>query len=273
MKLTVDASVVVKWFVIEPLSEESRLLPEIMLSEFANTIWKKLRQGEIPDENPYFGELAAIPEIVNLIPDANLIERAARIAVDIGHPVYDCLYLACAEATDSTVITADGPLAKRAAKRIPEVEVRFIGAPGVADRIKTAATALTIGREQLAELIRAFGTFAATHKHVIDDLRAETEGLLILAPKDQNLYPETPAYRRLISLVTGLNEEERIDLLALGWFGAKRFSDWARSLEHAAATVASTGRDYVAGYGHQWQTGYERLTRASTRPESPDPRA
>ena len=243
-----------------------------MLSEFANTIWKKLRQGEKSDAEPYFDELAAIPEIVNLIPDTDLIERAARVAVDIGHPVYDCLYIACAEATDSTVITADGPLAKRAARRIPKIEVRFIGAPGVADRIKTVATALTIGRDQLAELIRTFGTFAATHKHVVDDLRAETEGLLILTPKDQNLYLETPAYQRLIRLVTGLNEEKHIDLLALGWFGAKRFNDWARSLEHAAATVASTGPDYIAGYGHHWQTGYERLTRASTRPESPDRR-
>ena len=171
MKLTVDASIVVKWFVDEPLSEESRLLladrldlhaPGILLSEFANTIWKKHRRGEITDAEPFFDELAAIPEIVNLLPDANLIERAARVAVDIGHPVYDCLYLAGAEATNSTVITADGPLAKKAARRIPDIEVRFIGAPGVADRIKMAATALTISRDQLAELIAAFGTFAAS---------------------------------------------------------------------------------------------------------------
>ena len=311
MKLTVDASIVVKWFVDEPLSEESRLLladrldlhaPGVLLSEFANTIWKKHRRGETTDAEPFFDELAAIPEIVNLLPDANLVERAARVAVDIGHPVYDYLYLAGAEATNSTVITADGPLAKIAARRIPDIEVRFIGALGVADRIKMAATALTISRDQLdvspisrfdslalwglrtgkmaataltisrdqlAELIAAFGTFAATHKHVVDDLRDENEGLLILTHKDQDLYLDTPAYRRLLRLVAQLNEEERIDLLALGWFGAELFNDWARSLEHAAKTIATASPDYVAGYGHQWQTGYERLTRVSTRPDKP----
>ena len=278
MKLTVDASIVVKWFVDEPLSEESRLLlahrldlyaPGILLSEFANTIWKKLRRREISDAVPFFDELAAIPEIVNLIPDANLIDRAARVAIDIGHPVYDCLYLACAEATNSTVITADGPLAKRAARRIPDIEVRFIGAPGVADWIEMAATALTISRDQLAELIAAFGTFAATHKHVVDDLRDENAGLLFLTRKDQDLYLNTPAYRRLLRLVARLNEEERIDLLALGWFGAELFNDWARCLEHAAKTIATTSPDYVAGYGHQWQSGYDLLTRVSTHPDKP----
>ena len=207
----------------------------------------KTEIGEGDRRRKHFDELAAIPEIANLLPDANLIERAARVAVDIGHPVYDCLYLACAEATDSTVITADGPLAKIAARRIPEIEVRFIGGPRVADRIKMAATALTISRDRLAELIAAFGTFAATHKHGVDDLRVESEGLLILTHKDRDLYLETPAYRRLIRLVTRLNEEERIDLLALGWFGAELFHDWARSLEHAAKSVATASPDYVAG--------------------------
>ena len=99
MKLTVDASVVVKWFVDEPLSEESWLFlahrldlyaPAILITEFANTIRKKVRRGEIPDSGPYFDELAAIAEIVDLLPDADVIERAAWIAVEIGHPVYDC---------------------------------------------------------------------------------------------------------------------------------------------------------------------------------------
>jgi predicted nucleic acid-binding protein len=67
VKLTVDASIAVKWFVAEPLREEARRLlahrlhlhaPEILLSEFANTIWKKVRRGEIEDPQPYFDELA-----------------------------------------------------------------------------------------------------------------------------------------------------------------------------------------------------------------------
>jgi len=62
VKLTVDASMVVKWFVAEPMSDETRLLlagrihlqaPEFLLVEFANTIWKKERRGELSDARPY----------------------------------------------------------------------------------------------------------------------------------------------------------------------------------------------------------------------------
>ena len=141
MKLTVDASVVIKWFVTEPQCEEARQLlgdrldlhaPDILLAEFANIIWKKVRRGEISDPQPYFDELASLPEIVTLHPGSELIERAAQFAVTIDHPVYDCLYLACAEVTASVVITADQKLVNRATKRLPSLKVRYIGALGIA---------------------------------------------------------------------------------------------------------------------------------------------
>ena len=64
---------------------------------------------------------------------------------------------------------------------------------------------------------------------------------------------------RLLRLVGELSDEERIDLLALGWLGAERFDDWPRSLEHAAKTASFADDDYVAGYGKDWKNGYERL--------------
>ena len=269
MILTVDASVVVKWFVDEPLSEESRLLlahrlhlraPAILISEFANTIWKKVRRGEIADPGPYFDELASIPEIVDFLPDADLIERAACIAVEIGHPVYDCLYLACAEATESAAITADRKLAVKAASRLPGVDVRYLGMPAVARDIRAAATALIIGKDRLQELIAASDVFAATQEHVLTGLQDEKEQRMrFLTSEDQDLYLRTPSNLRLLRLIGDLSDEERIDLLALGWFGAKRFNDWPRSLEHAAKTVSFTHDGYVAGYGQHWKSGYERL--------------
>ena len=269
MILTVDASVVVKWFVDEPLSEESRLLlahrlhlraPAILISEFANTIWKKVRRGEIADSGPYFDELASIPGIVDLLPDADVIQRAACIAVEIGHPVYDCLYLACAEATESAVITADRRLADKAASRLPGVDVRYLGMPEVARDIQTAATALIISKDRLQELIAAYDVFAATQEHVLTGLQDENEQhMRFLTSEDQDLYLRTPSNIRLLRLIGDLSDEERVDLLALGWFGAKRFNEWPRSLEHAAKTVSFTHDGYVAGYGQHWKSGYERL--------------
>ena len=149
MRVTADASIVVKWFVAEPLCKEARLLldrrihlhaPDFVLVESTNTIWKKVRRKEIPDPTPYLEELAVLPEIVALQPSSSLIERAARIAVEIDHPAYDCLYLACAEATDSIVITADRRLADKANEQPSGVSVRHITAPNVVDKLEMAAS-------------------------------------------------------------------------------------------------------------------------------------
>ena len=150
MKLTVDASIVIKWFVTEPLCEEARQVlgdrldrhaPDILLAEFVNIIWKKVRRGDISDPQPYFDELTNLPEIVTLHPGGDLIGRAAQIAMAIDHPVYDCLYLACAEVTASVLITADQRLVNQVqvTERLPNLEVRYIGAPGVARQIESAA--------------------------------------------------------------------------------------------------------------------------------------
>ena len=105
MNLTVDASVVVKWFVPESLSEEARLLldyphdfqaPDILLAEFGNTIWKKFRRGEVAFLQPYMDELLGLDEVIALHPVGEQVTRAVQIAGEIDHPVYDCLYLACA---------------------------------------------------------------------------------------------------------------------------------------------------------------------------------
>ena len=102
--------------------------PDILLPEFANTIWKKVRRGEIPDPRPYFDELAGLPGIVAIHPVGGLIERAAQIAFLIDHPVYDCLYLACAELTASALITADQKLVDRAIERLPGLKVLHLEA-------------------------------------------------------------------------------------------------------------------------------------------------
>ena len=89
MRLTVDASIVIKWFVTEPLCEEARPVlgdridrhaPDILLAEFANILWKKVGRSDISDPQPYFDGFASLPEIVTLHPGGDLIGRAAPIA-------------------------------------------------------------------------------------------------------------------------------------------------------------------------------------------------
>ncbi len=116
MNLVVDASVAVKWFVAEDLSDAAeRILgrgdalsaPDLVLVEVANALWKKAQLGEIDraDADEALAALAA--DAIELQPTAPLVRRALALAGEIGHPVYDCIYLAAAEAGDGVVVTAD----------------------------------------------------------------------------------------------------------------------------------------------------------------------
>lgn len=120
----VDASVAVQWFAREPDSEvATRLLeadqplvaPDIMPLEVANALWKKTRRGDVPvaDLQPAVTRLLASD--VTLVSTVSLLERAVRLAVEIGHPVYDCVYIVLAEARGVPLATSDERL--RAAAR------------------------------------------------------------------------------------------------------------------------------------------------------------
>ena len=52
-----------------------------------------------------------------LLPDADDIEAAARLAMALQHPLPDCLYLAAAERLGAALITADRAFVRRAERR------------------------------------------------------------------------------------------------------------------------------------------------------------
>jgi len=56
----------------------------------------------------------ALPKMfAELWPTVWLVRRALQIATELRHPVYDCFYLALAEAEDAAVVTADRRLVQR----------------------------------------------------------------------------------------------------------------------------------------------------------------
>ena len=116
MSLVVDASVAVKWFVMEPLRAEAKRLverrdtlyaPDLLFAEVTNAAWKMVRRNEI-DRDQAFAMVAAVGDpISRVFPSSRLRDRALQIALALGHPVYDCLYLACAELAGAVLVTAD----------------------------------------------------------------------------------------------------------------------------------------------------------------------
>ena len=121
MRLVVDANVAIKWFVRENLHAEARHLlvrdealfaPDFLAIELANIAWKKARIGDIGEAQAF--DIAAFPRAgaAQLVASEILLERAINIALALGHPVYDCRYLACAEYVDGVLVTADARLSR-----------------------------------------------------------------------------------------------------------------------------------------------------------------
>ncbi len=116
MNSIVDASVAIKWFVQENLHDEALELleqfdplqaPELIVAEVTNVAWKKCLRGEITKSQSHT-IVSSIPSYVPILYPILLDhERALEIAVFLGHPAYDCLYLACAERLGGCVVTAD----------------------------------------------------------------------------------------------------------------------------------------------------------------------
>ncbi len=116
MTLVVDASVAVKWFVQEPLRDEARNLiqgndplcaPDILFAEIANVGWRLVTRGDVGRDQA-LGMVTQVGDRFSTIVSSSLLcERAFEIALTLGHPAYDCMYLACAEVADAVVVTAD----------------------------------------------------------------------------------------------------------------------------------------------------------------------
>ena len=116
MRLVVDASVAIKWLIGEADSDVARCLaasddelhaPSLMACEIANALWHKARLGEVErgDVGPM---LALTPDMpVRWGDDDAVSADAARLALALDHPVYDCVYLALAYRIGAVVITAD----------------------------------------------------------------------------------------------------------------------------------------------------------------------
>ena len=135
----VDANVVAKWFVPEPLSDEAvRLLddehelasPDLLWPEVGNVVWKKSRAGQItPQEaSRIVAALDTCP--LTAFPSRLVLGGALEIAFGTGRSVYDSVYLALAVALECPLATADERLANALLGSPLARYVAWIGAPG-----------------------------------------------------------------------------------------------------------------------------------------------
>jgi predicted nucleic acid-binding protein len=118
--LVIDSSVAIKWVVPESGTAEALALrryrlcaPELLVAECANAFWKKVRRGELNAAEALVAVRLLEQAEIELVSMRGLMEPAAKLAIALNHPAYDCIYLALADAIDTTFMTADEVLARR----------------------------------------------------------------------------------------------------------------------------------------------------------------
>jgi len=123
VNLVIDASVLIKFFVPEVLSDKAEQLlarvgegsvalfaPDLIYAEAGNTLWKKRRLKELTQF-----EVGKITDLAISIPlkvesSKDLFPLALGIAIAYGVTVYDALYLSMAKIYETQMITADRKL-------------------------------------------------------------------------------------------------------------------------------------------------------------------
>ena len=123
MRYVLDASVALKWVLVEADSDKARQLrddyqksnheliaPDIFCVECAHTLTKKERQGIVPDARKLWSDIMI--DSPRYFPCLPLMHRAVELSCQARIAVYDCLYIALAERERCPLITADNRLLK-----------------------------------------------------------------------------------------------------------------------------------------------------------------
>lgn len=141
-RLVIDASVAAKWVVTEAdsdaahaLLDQELLVPDVLFGECANVLWKKVVRGELDATTADLAASALLAACVDVFPSIPLVPKALKLAIQLRHPVYDCLYLALAAAENAVLVTADRRLYTRCRQADAQplgLRIHLLGEPSAA---------------------------------------------------------------------------------------------------------------------------------------------
>lgn len=269
MKFVIDTSVAVKWFMPEAdhdtavallETKATFLAPDLIFTEFASAMQKKIKLGESRHDQANEG-CASLPGLFAAItPTLLLFQRALDIGVTIAHPVQDCIFLACAEQEGVPVVSADRKLiAKASGQGFGHL---VFGMERAIDAAHAVSPAVAIPDPQLQNILRLNAYIDAT----FDDLRARhgapIRGFRFMPAEVFSPAFHSPAYLRLRDLVTALPRDQVRDLTALCWLGrGYDGSDWSSLQAQAEAAFAGTPSEitYVLSLLSYLQAGIDRV--------------
>ncbi|MEZ5536699.1 MAG: type II toxin-antitoxin system VapC family toxin [Thiolinea sp.] len=118
MRLVVDASVAVKWFIPEIYWQYAVRLqnypelcaPDFMLLECGNILVKKVRRKELDRSDADEIQQALLSAPIAFYPWQDLLQQAGVVAHETYRSIYDCIYLVLAQQLNGRMVTADKKL-------------------------------------------------------------------------------------------------------------------------------------------------------------------
>lgn len=138
MRLVLDASVAIKFYVPEASSERALewltrelnfSVPDIFLVEVAQALLRHCREQRMTRDDLDM----AVRDLDRLVDvpsgSGDLIIRALAIAHDLDHRLHDCMYLALADRLDCALLTADERLVRKVRERAPDLRILSLGDP------------------------------------------------------------------------------------------------------------------------------------------------
>lgn len=117
MTRVLDASVLANAVLAQPHSAHARsviadgsqrnVAPHLSRLEVANALWRHVAAGQL-SESEVLERLDVLDRApVEYVDTRSLESTALRLSCALGHPVYDCLYIALAAAEDADLVTVD----------------------------------------------------------------------------------------------------------------------------------------------------------------------
>jgi predicted nucleic acid-binding protein len=127
--IVIDASLAVKWYIRESFSLEAVALlvenggtitvPDIFVTEVMGVLVRRANidkslRAESEESLRRFATAFAEQEITASRSEVVTMTEAAKLALDLGHPLKDCIYLALAKELGCDLVTCDARFAAKA---------------------------------------------------------------------------------------------------------------------------------------------------------------
>lgn len=267
--IVVDASVAVKWTVAEADRDQAMrvldrahelMAPDLLLAEAANVLRRKSRLGEVSVSQSETALRAIRVAIPRFVPSFDLADDALTLANQLDHSAYDCFYLACALPA-AMLVTADARFAEKCrahgfSSLVYSLNQIDFGAPAPSSGIDNSKIE-TIERLS-SQLEKTFEALRASAGY------GEFTGKIFVPSEIYSPVFDSPPYRRLLSELDMLSDQELAILVALGWLGRsyEKTEEWPSLITNASRMVAegrATHRRYFVAQMSNVARGLAKL--------------